>query len=80
MQRYNQRLVEEMKNKQTQERVRLPKIQRSEAKTRMAMYKKSLRITATALVTLEQERERIKQVLDQDGRTGLCLSLSASEK
>lgn len=62
MQRYNQRLIEEMKNKQTQERVRLPKIQRSEAKTRMAMYKKSLRITATAAVTAEQERERIKQV------------------
>lgn len=62
MQRYNQRLIEEMKNKQTQERVRLPKIQRSEAKTRMAMFKKSLRITATAAITPEQERERIKQV------------------
>lgn len=62
MQRYNQRLVEEMKNKQTQERVRLPKIQRSEAKTRMAMFKKSLRINAAAVVTPEQERERVKQV------------------
>lgn len=62
MQRYNQRLVEEMKNKQTQERVRLPKIQRSEAKTRMAMFKKSLRITAVAAITPEQEREKIKQV------------------
>lgn len=61
MQRYNQRLVEEMKNKQTQERARLPKIQRSEAKTRMAMFKKSLRITAAA-ITPEQERERVKQV------------------
>ncbi|CAJ1067269.1 STE20-like serine/threonine-protein kinase isoform X3 [Xyrichtys novacula] len=61
MQRYNQRLIEEMKNKQTQERVRLPKIQRSEAKTRMAMFKKSLRITATASVTPEMEREKIKQ-------------------
>nr|XP_046257142.1 STE20-like serine/threonine-protein kinase isoform X2 [Scatophagus argus] len=66
MQRYNQRLVEEMKNKQTQERVRLPKIQRSEAKTRMAMFKKSLRITATATVTPEQERERIKQFASQE--------------
>uniref|UniRef100_A0A7N6A1M5 non-specific serine/threonine protein kinase n=1 Tax=Anabas testudineus TaxID=64144 RepID=A0A7N6A1M5_ANATE len=66
MQRYNQRLIEEMKNKQTQERVRLPKIQRSEAKTRMAMYKKSLRITATAAVTPEQERERIKQFASQE--------------
>ncbi|KAG7512561.1 STE20-like serine serine/threonine-protein kinase isoform X1 [Solea senegalensis] len=61
MQRYNQRLIEEMKNKQTQERVRLPKIQRSDAKTRMAMFKKSLRISVTAVVTPEQERDRIKQ-------------------
>ncbi|MEQ2158470.1 hypothetical protein GOODEAATRI_012637 [Goodea atripinnis] len=61
MQRYNQRLIEELKNKQNQERVRLPKIQRSDAKTRMAMFKKSLRITVTAALTPEQERERIKQ-------------------
>ncbi|KAM9364204.1 STE20-like serine/threonine-protein kinase isoform 2-T2 [Pholidichthys leucotaenia] len=66
MQRYNQRLIEEMKNKQTQERVRLPKIQRSEAKTRMAMFKKSLRITATAASTPEQEREKIKQFAFQE--------------
>ncbi|KAM9726532.1 STE20-like serine/threonine-protein kinase isoform 2-T2 [Menidia menidia] len=66
MQRYNQRLIEELKNKQTQERVRLPKIQRSDAKTRMAMFKKSLRITATASVTAEQERERIKQFAAQE--------------
>lgn len=62
MQRYNQRLVEEMKNKQNQERVRLPKIQRSDGKTRMAMFKKSLRIAASAVITPEQERDRIKQV------------------
>ncbi|XP_068183194.1 STE20-like serine/threonine-protein kinase isoform X2 [Antennarius striatus] len=68
MQRYNQRLVEEMKNKQTQERVRLPKIQRSEAKTRMAMFKKSLRITATAAITPEQERDRIKQFAAQEDK------------
>lgn len=60
MQGYNQRLIEEMKNRQTQERARLPKIQRSEAKTRMAMFKKSLRITGTG--TPEQDREKIKQV------------------
>ncbi|XP_037110305.1 STE20-like kinase b [Syngnathus acus] len=65
MQRYNQRLIEEMKNKQTQERARLPKIQRSEAKTRMAMFKKSLRITG-AVVTLEQEREKVKQFAVQE--------------
>ncbi|XP_059408767.1 serine/threonine-protein kinase 10-like [Carassius carassius] len=65
MQRYNQRLIEEMKNKQTQERTRLPKIQRSDAKTRMAMFKKSLRITTTGL-TPELERERVKQFAAQE--------------
>ncbi|KAM4750553.1 STE20-like serine/threonine-protein kinase [Anableps anableps] len=65
MQRYNQRLIEELKNKQTQERARLPKIQRSEAKTRMAMFKKSLRITA-AVITPEQEREKVKQFAAQE--------------
>ncbi|XP_046885704.1 STE20-like serine/threonine-protein kinase isoform X3 [Hypomesus transpacificus] len=67
MQRYNQRLIEEMKNRQTQERGRLPKIQRSDAKTRMAMYKKSLRITA-APGTPEQEREKIKQFASQEDK------------
>ncbi|MCI4393704.1 hypothetical protein PGIGA_G00160700 [Pangasianodon gigas] len=65
MHRYNQRLVEEMKTKQTQERTRLPKIQRSEAKTRMAMFKKSLRIASPGL-TPEQEREKIKQFAAQE--------------
>uniref|UniRef100_A0A672ZV22 non-specific serine/threonine protein kinase n=1 Tax=Sphaeramia orbicularis TaxID=375764 RepID=A0A672ZV22_9TELE len=65
MQRYNQRLIEEMKNKQTQERTRLPKIQRSEAKTRMAMFKKSLRITGAA-ISPEQERDRVKQFAAQE--------------
>ncbi|XP_051935821.1 STE20-like serine/threonine-protein kinase isoform X2 [Hippocampus zosterae] len=66
MQRYNQRLVEEMKNKQNQERVRLPKIQRSDGKTRMAMFKKSLRIAASAVITPDQERDRIKQFAFQE--------------
>ncbi|XP_030628309.1 STE20-like serine/threonine-protein kinase [Chanos chanos] len=64
MQGYNQRLIEEMKNRQAQERARLPKIQRSEAKTRMAMFKKSLRITGTG--TPEQDREKIKQFAAQE--------------
>ncbi|XP_008104808.1 STE20-like serine/threonine-protein kinase isoform X3 [Anolis carolinensis] len=64
MQRYNQRLIEELKNKQTQERARLPKIQRSEAKTRMAMFKKSLRINSSS--TPEQDREKIKQFAIQE--------------
>ncbi|KAJ8360225.1 hypothetical protein SKAU_G00167500 [Synaphobranchus kaupii] len=66
MQRYNQRLIEEMKNRQAQERGRLPKIQRSEAKTRMAMFKKSLRITS--LGTPEQDREKIKQFATQEDK------------
>ncbi|XP_053889653.1 STE20-like serine/threonine-protein kinase isoform X1 [Malaclemys terrapin pileata] len=64
MQRYNQRLIEELKNRQTQERARLPKIQRSEAKTRMAMFKKSLRINSSG--TPEQDREKIKQFATQE--------------
>lgn len=64
MQRYNQRLIEELKNRHTQERARLPKIQRSEAKTRMAMFKKSLRINSTA--TPDQDREKIKQFAAQE--------------
>lgn len=65
MHRYNQRLIEELKTKQTQERTRLPKIQRSDGKTRMAMYKKSLRISVTA-VTPDLERERVKQFAAQE--------------
>ncbi|XP_074855317.1 STE20-like serine/threonine-protein kinase isoform X1 [Carettochelys insculpta] len=64
MQRYNQRLIEELKNRQTQERARLPKIQRSEAKTRMAMFKKSLRINSSG--TPDQDREKIKQFATQE--------------
>nr|XP_033797156.1 STE20-like serine/threonine-protein kinase isoform X2 [Geotrypetes seraphini] len=64
MQRYNQRLVEELKNKQTQEKARLPKIQRSDAKTRMAMFKKSLRINPAG--SPEQDREKIKQFAAQE--------------
>ncbi|KAF6111525.1 STE20 like kinase [Phyllostomus discolor] len=66
MHRYNQRLIEELKNRQTQERARLPKIQRGEAKTRMAMFKKSLRINSTA--TPDQDREKIKQFAAQEER------------
>ncbi|KAG9470014.1 STE20-like serine/threonine-protein kinase isoform X2 [Eleutherodactylus coqui] len=66
MQRYNQRLIEELKNRQAQERGRLPKIQRSDAKTRMAMFKKSLRINSAA--SPEQDREKIKQFAVQEDK------------
>uniref|UniRef100_A0A4W4H438 non-specific serine/threonine protein kinase n=1 Tax=Electrophorus electricus TaxID=8005 RepID=A0A4W4H438_ELEEL len=65
MQRYNQRLLEELKTRQAQERTRLPRFQRGDAKTRMAMFKKSLRITSAG-ATAEQEREKIKQFALQE--------------
>lgn len=60
MQRYNQRMLEQLKVRQQQERARLPKIQRSEGKTRMAMYKKSLHIHSSG--SASEQREKIKQV------------------
>jgi hypothetical protein len=60
MQRYNQRMTEQLKARQQQEKARLPKIQRSEGKTRMAMYKKSLHINGAG--SASEQREKIKQV------------------
>lgn len=60
MQRYNQRMVEQLKARQQQEKARLPKIQRSEGKTRMAMYKKSLHINGAG--SAAEQREKVKQV------------------
>ncbi|XP_041049571.1 serine/threonine-protein kinase 10 isoform X1 [Carcharodon carcharias] len=64
MQRYNQRMIEQLKIRQQQEKNRLPKIQRSEGKTRMVMYKKSLRINSTGSHT--EDREKIKQFGQQE--------------
>uniref|UniRef100_A0A8C6R033 non-specific serine/threonine protein kinase n=1 Tax=Nannospalax galili TaxID=1026970 RepID=A0A8C6R033_NANGA len=64
LQEKHQLLKQQLKDQQTQERARLPKIQRSEAKTRMAMFKKSLRINSTA--TPDQDREKIKQFAAQE--------------
>lgn len=60
MQCYNQRMIEILKARQQQEKSRLPKIQRGEAKTRMAMFKKSLRINSTG--SPAEDREKVKQV------------------
>lgn len=76
MQCYNQRMIEIIKARQQQEKNRLPKIQRSEAKTRMAMFKKSLRINSTG--NSSEDREKIKQVdldLDLAGYLRPCSSL-----
>uniref|UniRef100_A0A8C1W2S3 non-specific serine/threonine protein kinase n=1 Tax=Cyprinus carpio TaxID=7962 RepID=A0A8C1W2S3_CYPCA len=63
MQCYNQRMIELLKARQQQEKNRLPKIQRSEAKTRMAMFKKSLRIHSSG--SSAEDREKTKQALKQ---------------
>lgn len=60
MQNYNQRMVEILKTKQQLEKSRLPKIQRSEAKTRMTMFKKSLRINSSG--SAAEDKEKIKLV------------------
>ncbi|XP_017276886.1 serine/threonine-protein kinase 10 [Kryptolebias marmoratus] len=64
MQRYNQRMIEILKSRQQQEKNRLPKIQRNEAKTRMAMFKKSLRINSTG--SSSEDRKRIKEFSQQE--------------
>ncbi|XP_028668564.2 serine/threonine-protein kinase 10 [Erpetoichthys calabaricus] len=64
MQCYNQRMIEQLKVRQQQEKARLPKIQRSEAKTRMTMYKKSLRINSTG--SAAEDKEKIKQFQQQE--------------
>ncbi|MED6241345.1 hypothetical protein ATANTOWER_010441, partial [Ataeniobius toweri] len=64
MQCYNQRMIELLKNRQQQEKGRLPKNQRNEAKTRMAMFKKSLRINSTG--SASEDREKIKLFSQQE--------------
>lgn len=66
MQHYNQRMIEQLKVRQQQEKARLPKIQRSDGKTRMAMYKKSLHINGAG--SASEQREKIKQVRTVCGR------------
>lgn len=56
---YNLRMVELLKARQQQERNRLPKIQRNEAKTRMIMFKKSLKINSSG--SAAEDREKVKQ-------------------
>uniref|UniRef100_A0A6Q2YRY3 non-specific serine/threonine protein kinase n=1 Tax=Esox lucius TaxID=8010 RepID=A0A6Q2YRY3_ESOLU len=64
MQCYNQRMIELLKGRQQQEKGRMPKIQRSEGKTRMVMFKKSLRINSTG--SAAEDREKIKQFAQQE--------------
>ncbi|XP_040828165.1 serine/threonine-protein kinase 10 [Ochotona curzoniae] len=78
MQRYNQRMVEQLKVRQQQEKARLPKIQRSEGKTRMAMYKKSLHINGGG--SAAEQREKIKQFSQQEEKRQKSERLQQQQK
>ncbi|KAM3925743.1 serine/threonine-protein kinase 10 [Leptodactylus fuscus] len=78
MQRYNQRMIEQLRLRQQQERARLPKIQRSEGKTRMAMYKKSLHISSFS--SAAEQREKIKQFSQQEDRRQKAERLQQQQK
>ncbi|NXW30495.1 STK10 kinase, partial [Phaetusa simplex] len=78
MQRYNQRMLEQLKIRQQQEKARLPKIQRSEGKTRMAMYKKSLHIHSSG--SASEQREKIKQFAQQEEKRQKAERLQQQQK
>ncbi|XP_070699373.1 serine/threonine-protein kinase 10 [Pempheris klunzingeri] len=78
MQCYNQRMIEILKARQQQEKSRMPKIQRSEAKTRMAMFKKSLRINSTG--SASEDREKIKQFSQQEDKRQKAERLHQQQK
>ncbi|XP_064314789.1 serine/threonine-protein kinase 10 isoform X1 [Phalacrocorax carbo] len=78
MQRYNQRMIEQLKIRQQQEKARLPKIQRSEGKTRMAMYKKSLHIHSSG--SASEQREKIKQFAQQEEKRQKAERLHQQQK
>ncbi|KFZ57529.1 Serine/threonine-protein kinase 10, partial [Antrostomus carolinensis] len=78
MQRYNQRMLEQLKIRQQQEKARLPKIQRSEGKTRMAMYKKSLHIHSSG--SAAEQREKIKQFAQQEEKRQKAERLHQQQK
>ncbi|XP_072487065.1 serine/threonine-protein kinase 10 [Notamacropus eugenii] len=78
MQRYNHRMLEQLKVRQQQEKARLPKIQRSEGKTRMAMYKKSLHINGGG--SASEQREKIKQFSQQEEKRQKAERLQQQQK
>jgi len=59
MHRYNKRMEEELLARHRQEKIRLPRFQRTESRARMTMFKKSLKVQGY----IGNEREQIKQVL-----------------
>ncbi|XP_075398062.1 serine/threonine-protein kinase 10 [Tenrec ecaudatus] len=78
MQRYNQRMLEQLKVRQQQEKARLPKIQRSEGKTRMAMFKKSLHINSAG--SAAEQREKVKQFSQQEEKRQKSERLQQQQK
>ncbi|KAL3970780.1 reticulon-1 [Sarotherodon galilaeus] len=78
MQSYNQRMVEILKTKQQLEKSRLPKIQRSEAKTRMTMFKKSLRINSSG--SAAEDKEKIKLFSQQEEKRQKAERLHQQQK
>ncbi|KAM6970096.1 serine/threonine-protein kinase 10 [Aplochiton taeniatus] len=78
MQCYNQRMVELQRGRQQQEKVRLPKIQRSEGKTRMVMFKKSLRINSTG--SASEDRDKIKLFSQQEEKRQKAERLHQQQK
>ncbi|XP_028277016.1 serine/threonine-protein kinase 10 [Parambassis ranga] len=78
MQCYNQRMIEILKARQQQEKSRQPKHQRGEAKTRMAMFKKSLRINSTG--SASEDREKIKQFAQQEEKRQKAERLHQQQK
>uniref|UniRef100_A0A8B9KKE5 non-specific serine/threonine protein kinase n=1 Tax=Astyanax mexicanus TaxID=7994 RepID=A0A8B9KKE5_ASTMX len=78
MQCYNQRMIELLKARQQQEKNRLPKIQRSEGKTRMVMFKKSLRINSTG--SAAEDREKVKQFSRQEEKRQKAERLHQQQK
>ncbi|CAL8265518.1 unnamed protein product [Merluccius merluccius] len=78
MQCYNQRMTELLKARHHVEKGRLPKIQRGEAKTRMTMFKKSLRINPTG--TQAENRDKVKQFSLQEEKRQKAERLHQQQK
>ena len=60
MMRVASRREEEMLRRHALEKKRLPKIQKSESKTRAQIFKQSLRISSVS--SPEEERDKVRQV------------------
>ncbi|KAM4748793.1 serine/threonine-protein kinase 10 [Rhinophrynus dorsalis] len=78
MQRYNQRMLEQLRLRQQQERARLPKIQKSEGKTRLTMFKKSLHISSSG--SAAEQKEKIKQFTVQEDKRQKAERLQQQQK